>query len=184
MRRNLFLFLVIVIFNLLALSISYGKTEEQRIYRVLRVVDGDTIKLNNGETVRLIGIDTPELKNSTKLQKDIKVLHLTKSAELAMGRRSYQFTKRLVEGKKVYLKFDRKKYDQYERVLAYVYLANGSFVNAEILKNGYAYVEMIKPDLQYSGLFRKLYKEARDNHRGLWKEKTTSKKHLKWFKKS
>jgi micrococcal nuclease len=176
------IFLIISLFlNSYFLSTSHAETQEHRLYRVLRVIDGDTIKLDNGENVRLIGIDAPELRDNAKLQKDLKERHLTKSVELAMGRRSYQFTKQLIEGKKVHLEFDKKKYDEYHRTLAYVYLPNGIFVNAQILSAGYAYAYIIKPDVRYAQLFRQLYSQAKEDRRGLWQEQKNSKKRLKWF---
>ena len=151
------------------------------LYRVARVIDGDTIKLDNGQHVRLIGIDTPELKEGHKLERDLKQRHLSKKVELARGKKAYQYVRKLVEGKKVSFKFDTRKYDDYQRLLAYVYLANGQFVNAQIVKAGYAYPVFIKPDIKYSQLFRQLYTQAKENHRGLWKNGGSHEKHVKWF---
>jgi micrococcal nuclease len=172
----------IVIAGLFFCSMSYAELKERAFYRVARVIDGDTIKLRSGELVRLIGIDTPELRNNAKFKRDLQERHLTKAAEAAMGRRSYQFTKRLVEGKKIHLKFDKTRYDDYHRVLAYVFLSNGLFVNAQLVKEGYAYPYNVKPDTQYSLLFRRLYNEAKDHRRGLWKKEASVKKGLRWFK--
>ncbi len=87
-----------------------------------------------------------------------------------LGRRAYEFTKKLVEGKRVSLEFDVEKYDKYDRLLAYVYLKDGgTFVNAEIVKQGYASLMTIPPNAKYANLFLKLYQEARNNKRGLWK---------------
>ena len=178
---NCLCLIFLILANFSFSSICRGDLQEHKVYRVARVIDGDTIKLENGEHVRLIGIDAPELKDNAKLQRDLKERHLTKSAEIAMGRRSYQFTKHLIEGKKVHLEFDKDKYDEYHRVLAYVYLTSGIFVNAQIVSEGYAYAYTVKPDLQYAQLFRKLYKEAREEHRGLWQEEKSRRKHFKWF---
>jgi micrococcal nuclease len=88
-----------------------------------------------------------------------------------LGRRAYEFTKKLVEGKRVSLEFDVEKYDKYGRLLAYVYLKkDGTFVNAEIVKQGYASLMTILPNAKYADLFLKLYREARLNNRGLWRE--------------
>jgi micrococcal nuclease len=88
-----------------------------------------------------------------------------------MGRRAYRFTKNLVEGKRVALEFDVEKHDRYDRLLAYVYLkdANRTFVNAQIVNEGYASLMTIPPNVKYADLFLKLYQEARQNRRGLWK---------------
>ena len=156
-------------------------TVENHSYRVVWVIDGDTIKLDNGQHVRLIGIDAPENRDDAKLQRDLRRRHLTKAQELAMGRKSQEYLKKLIEGKKVKLKFDKAKYDQYHRTLAYVFLADGNFVNAKILKDGYAYPVFIKPDIKYAIAFKKLYEQAKANKKGLWQNGGYHEKHFKWF---
>lgn len=136
---------------------------------VVRVVDGDTIELAGGERVRLIGIDTPEMYKSKKLYRDAKRTKRDVETITAMGRKSYQFSKQLVEGQTVSLEFDVEIYDKYGRLLAYVYLSDGTFVNAEIVKQGYASLMTFPPNVKYVDLFRRLYREARENNRGLWR---------------
>jgi micrococcal nuclease len=86
-----------------------------------------------------------------------------------MGQKSYEFTKKLVEGKRVRLEFDAERHDRYKRILAYVYLEDGTFVNAEIVAQGYASLLTYPPNVKYADLFLKLYQLARENKRGLWK---------------
>jgi micrococcal nuclease len=85
-----------------------------------------------------------------------------------LGRQSYEFTKKLVQGKRVRLEFDVERYDKYKRILAYVYLEDGTFVNAKIVQEGYASLMTYPPNVKYADLFLKLYQEARQNKRGLW----------------
>jgi micrococcal nuclease len=125
------------------------------LYRVERVIDGDTIKLSSGERVRYIGIDTPETK------------HPKKPVQY-FGKEAYEANKKLVEGKKVRLEFDVQKRDRYGRLLAYVYV-DDVFVNAWLVKNGFAYSYTYPPNIKYQELFVKLQKEARENKRGLWR---------------
>jgi micrococcal nuclease len=73
----------------------------------VRVVDGDTLVLDGQETVRLIGVDTPETKEPREPVE-------------AFGQEAYEFTKSLVEGRKVRLEFDLERIDKYGRTLAYV----------------------------------------------------------------
>ncbi len=136
---------------------------------VTRAVDGDTLVLENNERVRLIGIDTPEMHESNKLNRDAQRLGQDVEIIKQLGRRSYEFTKKLVEGKRVRLEFDVERYDKYKRLLAYVYLLNGTFLNAEIVQQGYASLMTYPPNVKYADLFLKLYTEARQNQRGLWK---------------
>ena len=104
----------------------YSLSHAQDVVRVKRVVDGDTLLLTNRERVRLIGVDTPETKHPKKpVQR--------------YGKEAYLFTKKMVEGEKVRLEYDWQKKDKYGRFLAYVYLMDGTFLNAEIIKQGYGF---------------------------------------------
>lgn len=151
-------------------SMPFGKNYDYSNVLVERAVDGDTLKLETGERVRLIGIDTPEMHDSKKLYKDSQRSGQDVTTIQKLGRRSYEFTKQLVEGKRVSLEFDVEKYDKYDRLLAYVYLKDSKvFVNAEIVKEGYASLMTYPPNVKYAALFRKLYQEARENRLGLWK---------------
>lgn len=151
-------------------KIPVGKSYDYANIEVKRVVDGDTLVLVSGERVRLIGIDTPELHESDKLYRDSKRSQQSASEIKEMGQRAYQFTKDLVEGKVVSLEFDVEREDRYKRLLAYVYLKDGKFVNAEIVKAGYASLMTYPPNVKYADLFLKLYREARENKHGLWKD--------------
>ena len=131
----------------------------QDLYLCTRVVDGDTIIVNvNGkeERVRLIGVDTPETK------------HPSKPIEY-FGKEASAFTKSMVEGKKVRLDYDQEKRDRYGRLLAYVYLEDGAFLNAEIVKQGYGFAYTRFP-FKYINDFREYEKEARENDMGLWEK--------------
>lgn len=152
------------------LTIPFGRTYNYNDIAVARVVDGDTVELASGQRVRLIGIDTPEIHESRKLYSDSKRLKMDTAAIQALGRRAYNFTRNLVEGKSVRLEFDVERYDKYGRLLAYVYLKDGTFVNAEILSEGYASLMTIPPNVKYADLFLKSYQEARLNNKGLWKQ--------------
>jgi len=154
---------------LLGFTFPFGKTYDYADILVKRAVDGDTLQLETGERVRLIGIDTPEMHESDKLYRDAQRSKQDISTIQKLGRRAYEFTKNLVEGKRVSLEFDVEKRDKYERLLAYVYLKDGTFVNAEIVKQGYASLMTYPPNVKHADLFLKLYREARENRRGLWK---------------
>jgi len=150
---------------------------------VTKVFDGDTLRLANGEKVRLLGIDTPEMYESDKLFRDAQETRQDIRTIMAMGRESYKFTRELVEGKRVRLEFDVEKRDKYGRLLAYVHIPMHQlrhledykdlsrlelFLNAEIIKQGYAEPMIIPPNLKYGDYFQGLYQEARENKRGLW----------------
>jgi micrococcal nuclease len=140
---------------LLIIPFFLAPTFANDLLRVKRVIDGDTLLLANGERVRLIGVDTPETKHP---QKPVQ----------RFGKEAYLFTKRMVEGKEVRLEFDWQKRDKYGRLLAYVYLSDGIFLNAEIIKQGYGFAYTRFP-FKYLEEFRQYEREARENKRGLWK---------------
>src|SRR5213080_4585388 len=126
---------------------------------VERVVDGDTLLLQSGERVRLIGVDTPETK------------HPKKPVEY-FGKEASAFTRRIVERKRVRLEFDqanaaRGHKDRYGRTLAYVFLEDGTLLNAEIIKQGYGHAYTQFP-FSHLEEFRQLEREAREQGRGLW----------------
>jgi micrococcal nuclease len=127
--------------------------------RVVRVVDGDTIVVVRGgaqERVRYIGVDTPEtVKPRTPVQ--------------CFGKKASAFNHRLVEGRSVRLVADAEERDRYGRLLAYVYRADdGLFVNAELVRRGFATTLTIPPNVRYAERFRALAAEARRAGRGLW----------------
>ena len=107
--------------------------------------------------MRLIGVDTPEICHPLE-----PVQYFAKEAS--------EFTRKIVEGKKVRLEYDWQKRDKYGRLLAYVYLEDSTFLNAEIIKQGYGFA-YTKYRFRYMEKFRQYEKEARENERGLWKHK-------------
>lgn len=151
---------------------------EKAFIYVTKAIDGDTIKLSTGEHVRLIGIDTPESRYNTKLQRDVSRGRKDVKAILKMGKEASNFTRQLVEGRYVRLEYDVQKRDKYGRLLAYVYLEDGTFVNARIAEEGYAQTMTIPPNVKYADLFLKLQEAARKSGKGLWKESTETEKGL------
>jgi micrococcal nuclease len=127
--------------------------------RVVRAVDGDTLVVDVGggrqERVRYIGVDTPEtVKPGAPVQ--------------CFGKYASQFNHRLVDGRAVRLVTDAEARDRYGRLLAYVYRAeDGMFVNAEMVRDGYAKPLTIPPNVRHVEQFQGLATEARRARRGL-----------------
>ena len=140
---------------------------------VIRVIDGDTLKINyqdKEQSIRLIGIDTPESKANKKANKDAMRSGQDIATITAMGKQATAFVKKLVKaGDTVTLEFDVQKHDKYNRLLGYVYLPDGRMLNEEIIKNGYASVMTIPPNVKYQVKFVNAYRNARENGRGLWR---------------
>lgn len=127
---------------------------------VTRVVDGDTVHVDldgRDETVRYIGVDTPEsVKPGTAVQC---------FAEEASARNAA-----LVDGEDVRLRFDVERRDRYGRLLAYVYrVRDGAFVNERLVREGYARPLTIPPNVRHADRFARLAGEAREAERGLWR---------------
>lgn len=125
---------------------------------VTRTVDGDTaeMRLADGstETVRYIGVDTPEsVKPDTPVQ--------------CYGLAASHFNERLVDGERVRLVIGEEARDPYGRLLAYVHLED-RFVNAELLRRGYATTLTIPPNDRYAGRFAGIERAAAREGRGLW----------------
>ena len=120
----------------------------------MRVADGDTVRVRidggREERVRYIGIDTPEVTSDECF-----------AAEAA------EYNGRLVAGRRVRLVLDAEERDRYGRLLAYVY-AGDRFVNAELLRNGYAQPLTVPPNVRFEDRFRRLAREARREGKGLW----------------
>jgi endonuclease YncB( thermonuclease family) len=140
---------------------SYSETamDKQKMFKVISVTDGDTIKVNvrgKIESVRLLGIDTPETVDPR-----IPVQCFGKEASNKM--------KSLVSGQFVKLLDDRTQgnRDKYNRLLRYVYLPNGTFVNEEMVKLGFATSYKQYPT-KYLNRFNTLEKNAREQAIGLW----------------
>jgi micrococcal nuclease len=136
--------------------------------RVAQVYDGDTVRLNSGEKVRLIGIDTPELHDNPKTRRDMERTGKDMATITRLGERAWHFSKSLLDGQEIKLEFDVVQRDKYGRLLAYVYLSDGRFVNEEIIKNGYAYPMTIPPNVRYADKFLALFEAAVDQKLGLW----------------
>ena len=116
--------------------------------RVERVIDGDTVELDDGRRVRYLGINTPEH-------------HQPFYDEASKANRD------LVEGKTVWLALDTQPTDRYGRILAYVWVAD-TFVNAELVRLGYANVYTKPPNVRYSQEILAAEQEAREAEVGLW----------------
>ena len=144
----------------------------QHTITVTRIVDGDTLKvfyLGSEESIRLIGIDTPESRVNKKTKRDAERSGQDIDTIIAMGKRATEYVKSLVEpGDLITIEFDAQERDRYGRLLCYVYLSNGKMLNEEIVKAGYANVMTIPPNVKYKNRFLRAYKDARKEMVGLW----------------
>lgn len=134
------------------------------VYKVTKIIDGDTIVIEGDKKVRYIGVDTPETK------------HPIKKVE-CFGKEASEKNKKLVMDKYVRLEKDVSETDKYGRLLRYVWVMEskdatreGLFVNEYLVKEGYALPATFPPDVKYADVFLKASQEARELKKGLWKK--------------
>ena len=139
----------------LILAASVGFCDAESWVMAKWVADGDTIILYDGRHVRYIGIDTPEID------------HKNHRAE-PMGYSAQSVNRKLVDAWQLRLVYDREKTDRYGRTLAYVYRSDGLFVNAELLKLGYAHFLYRFPNIGKEKILLSAQREAMGSGRGIW----------------
>ena len=125
--------------------------------RVTEVTDGDTVKIAGLGSSRLIGVDTPEVYFGVE----------------CFGRAASAFTSaRLSPGTVVHFRRGVEPTDRYGRALVYLWLRNGTFVNALLVRKGFAVPLTIPPNVEFAPRFRRLARKARLAGRGLWSRST------------
>ncbi len=157
-----------IIFISIFLLISFSVFGEQSLYKksnkeldllestvIKRVIDGDTVKTVDDKTIRILGVDTPEI-NWDKGTADF------------YGYKALEFTKNKLLNEKVYLEYDKEKSDDYSRTLAYIYLNNGQLFNNQLLEKGYAHLMIVGPNNKYEKEFKQTVKKAREKSLGIW----------------
>lgn len=133
-------------------SIDFNPTKYKA--KVARAIDGDTIKLETGEVVRYIGIDTPE------------TVHPSKPVQ-CYGKEASDKNRELVEGKEVKLEKDISETDKYNRLLRYIWLGD-ALINESLVREGYAHSSTYPPDVKHQDKFIEAERQAREEKKGLW----------------
>jgi micrococcal nuclease len=170
MRMSKFHSAAIILLLISLLIPVTSPTQDYDYFTVKRVVDGNTLLLKDGQRVRLIGVDTPESYVSQKAYRDAERSGRDIETIKKSGKRALDFVKSLVKpGDKIVVRYDQQRIDKYGRILGYVYLEDGTFLNAEIIKQGYGRVDTGFP-FKYLDDFRRYEREAREKKRGLWSE--------------
>lgn len=143
-----------------AAEVPVLKDQKASAYKVLEVVDGDTIVIDKSgkTTVRLLAMDTPE-KSKTRY-----------GYVEYFGEEAWRHAQKLVEasGNEVRVTYDKTKKDKYDRDLAYVWLKDGRMLNALMVADGYAYSYTSSPKPEYVDTMLALMRKARDGGKGLW----------------
>jgi micrococcal nuclease len=141
----------IVIFVILATQSSPAQTW----HAVKWIDDGDTIVLTTGQRIRYLGINAPEID------------HKQRKAQ-PFGYQARSFNKNLLSNRHIRLEFDIERYDQYGRLLAYVFLPDGSLVNSRLLLDGMAFYLYRWPNVKYEKILFQAQLAAMASGKGLW----------------
>lgn len=142
--------------SLFALTLSFllllsACFQPRDVAKVIQVIDGDTIIIEEGYHIRYIGIDTPERGEPYYHE-------------------AWEANRKLVEGKKVRLGKDLTDKDKHGRLLRYVYV-DTTFVNAELVRQGYAYAKAYLPNTKYQVYLEAVEREAKQKGKGIWEQK-------------
>ncbi len=119
------------------------------------VRDGDTVILDTGQKVRLLGIDTPELEREGQ-----PADFLAHKAKRALAD--------LAQGKRVRLEYDKLRYDRYGRTLAFLFLPDGTNLSRELVRQGLAHVLTVPPNMRFREELLAAQREAIEACRGIW----------------
>jgi len=147
-------FFISFVFSLILFLFDFGYksgffTLNREHYFVSKVIDGDTIELSNGEKVRLLGINAPEISGP-------------------FGEKAKDFLSKIVEGKKVYLERDWRPRDDYGRLLAFVFVGDKN-INLELVRSGLAHTFELNKISKYVKELREAEYLAMKNQMGIWK---------------
>ncbi|MEE8431156.1 MAG: thermonuclease family protein [Candidatus Desulfatibia sp.] len=153
MKKTCLLLYMLFLFFIVMGRLSVA--QEEAIVRW--VTDGDTIVLADGRHVRYIGINTPEIE------------HEHQKAE-PYGYQAKKYNEKLVFSKTIRLQFDRERHDRFGRLLAYVFLLDGTFINQAMVAQGYAYLLPQKPNIKYAKILLQTQREAMSAQKGMWRE--------------
>lgn len=137
---------------------TFSVINASRWVQVAYIYDGDTIKTAKGEKIRLLGINTPEITH-------------TSSPGQVMGKEATQALTRILMGKTVRLTFDRERRDIYGRTLAHIWLRDGTWVNGEMVRLGFAHVYTFTPNIRWAKKLIALERPARKQRLGIWNTK-------------
>lgn len=157
-KKSVFLTVLILVIIILT-----GCNQQEEVY-IERVIDGDTIKTAAGDSIRLIGVDTPEIdweNNDSEFY----------------AQKARLFTEKMLLNKNIALEYDSEKEDHYGRILAYVFYEGENF-NEILIEKGYASLMIVEPNSKYELDFKKAAAEARSQNLGVWSQVLEAEKNL------
>lgn len=165
--------LVALAFSLISCRIDPVSAQSSPPLRVAKIVDGDTVRLAfpwGTESVRLIGIDTPESRENQRAYRQAIEYRVSLKTILSLGKEATRHLENLApRGTIVTLEYDRVKRDKYGRHLAYLSLSNGIMLNKQMIDDGLAAPLSMKPNTRYEAIFSQGAQSAQQEKRGIWR---------------
>jgi micrococcal nuclease len=157
-------FILSFLFIIFLFPYLFKKTSSPQYGYVTKVIDGDTVRLNNGKLLRYLGINTPELRKKDKYGNWYEINDI-------YAKKAFLFNKNLVENKKIKIEYDKEREDRHGRLLGYVFVKD-KFINYELLKSGWAELYIWGPNFKYQDTLAKAFKNALDGRKGIWRDIT------------
>jgi endonuclease YncB( thermonuclease family) len=136
--------------------------------KVRNVIDGDTLILEDGEKIRLIGINTPEVQSRY-------------SESQPGGQAAKDWLQRALLNPTIWLQYDAQQFDKYDRRLAHVFLESGQYLNALLLEQGLAMLTLIPPNLLYAEELIQAQQTAEQKQAGIWQMPDYQAQHVSRF---
>lgn len=156
MLKKITPFCIVCLVALLLGTLTSLALAEENWVIVQKAVDGDTLRLRDGRSVRLVGIDAPEIDHRSHHHE-------------SMALESWRYLRKLSDGKRLRLELDQSAQDSYGRILAYVYDSNGCLLNQQIVANGFAHVLYQPPDTKAYEILLAAQRLALEANEGKWR---------------
>jgi len=155
-KKTIHFFLLLLLFLFISCQKSPQSSQNSLIkVKVKRVIDGDTVILENGEKLRYAGINAPEIHTPSGIPQPFALA-------------SYKLNKNLTEGKTFYLEFSLRKRDRYRRLLGELYFENGTAVSEILVREGLAFVCYYPGSAKFYEKYLPLQKEAIKKRKGIF----------------
>lgn len=145
---------------------NFSSKQEEAL--VVKVTSSDTVLLEDGRRVQLIGIESAGFPKYKPVERDKngQIIERKEEADIPLEEQAVAYAQNLLEGKKVKLEYDVSALNEAGRRVAYIFLPDGRMANAELLRQGFVYLKIRPPNVKYEGKLRAAYQEARREQRG------------------
>ena len=169
------LLLIFIFLNNLSLALEtdsellFNQSKKYEESLVVKVNDSDTVVLENGTRLKMIGIDSFGQPPRPKIKYDEKGRPIESQEiqpSISLEEQAIAYAQNLIEGKKVKIEYDIESRDYRGRKTGYVFLPDGTLANVEILRQGFVKLSIRPPNIKYENEFKKAYLEARKEQRG------------------